>query len=366
MSLVDDLTAARSQARTAADALITRAAEEQRDLTADELSEYSSHLGEEREAADRIEQLNADAIEELRAAVARTPETRAELGSLLLRAIDESSGAGAAFTPTEFATSFFDALTPQSVGLASGFTVVTTTRDSLSVPRWLSDTTTNYVAEGQPITSTDADADSVVATPYKFAGLQTISNEALADSSPSLGAQIAAGLTRSMALTLDNQFFNGSPVAITGLMENPDVQHLTGVAIPDDLDDIADALEALETANATPTAIYMHPTMWGHYRKVKETVDSVKPLLQDSAGSGSQAIQRSIYGTPVWVSSQLDPTAIIVADAAQVVVVRREDVRVETDSSRLFNSDQSEIRAIARVDMVTPNPLAIAVLWGAS
>jgi hypothetical protein len=50
---------------------------------------------------------------------------------------------------------------------------------------------------------------------------------------------------------------------------------------------------------------------------------------------------------------------VYVYDPAQVIVVRRAETRVERDSSRLFNSDQSEIRAIARLDLVVPNPTAV-------
>lgn len=38
--------------------------------------------------------------------------------------------------------------------------------------------------------------------------------------------------------------------------------------------------------------------------------------------------------------------------------------RVEPDSSRLFNFDQSELRCIVRADMIVPNPAAIARIVG--
>jgi hypothetical protein len=42
----------------------------------------------------------------------------------------------------------------------------------------------------------------------------------------------------------------------------------------------------------------------------------------------------------------------------------RQDVRVELDRSRLFNSDQSELRAIMRADLVVPNPKAVVRIRG--
>jgi hypothetical protein len=55
VALLDDLRQRRADARTAADAILTRAAEEQRDLAADELRDYQARVVEQREADDAIE-----------------------------------------------------------------------------------------------------------------------------------------------------------------------------------------------------------------------------------------------------------------------------------------------------------------------
>jgi HK97 family phage major capsid protein len=83
----------------------------------------------------------------------------------------------------------------------------------------------------------------------------------------------------------------------------------------------------------------------------------------NASGSGAQAVQKQIYGVPVYTSTQLNlGDTAFVAIPSEIVVVRRQDVRVEVDSSRLFNSDESEIRAIARYDLVVPNPEAVVLL----
>jgi HK97 family phage major capsid protein len=145
------------------------------------------------------------------------------------------------------------------------------------------------------------------------------------------------------------------------------VQTIPAVGTPTNLDDFADALGLLAEANASDTGavIVLHPALWAELAILKEdSTDSNKPLLQDSAGSGAQGLTRMIYGAPVFLTSQIDPANAYVYDPSQVVLVRRQDVRVETDSSRLFNSDESEIRAIARVDLVVPNPAAVVILEG--
>jgi HK97 family phage major capsid protein len=379
-NLLEELRERRAQARAAADELITRAADEERDLTPDEFRGYTDRTGELREIDDRIEQLQADEVRELRAAAARPAGTDDPhpLGTWLTRAITSGSGAGAAFTPAEFPATFFDRLTATSVGLASGFSVITTTRDSVTIPRWTADPSADWVAEAQVIASTDGNADTITATPRKLAGLQRVSNEALADSSPSLFERIGAGLVRSIALRADLGFFEGTGTApqIRGLANVAGIGVVSAGAnggTPANLDLFADAIGTVVEANATPSVIVMHPRTWRTLSKVKETSGSAMPVLM-ADGTPGEAPRRSIFGLPVLLSSQLSVTetqgtatnasSAYVFDASEVVVVRRQDVAVEIDRSRLFNSDESEIRAITRMDLVVPNPAAVVRITG--
>jgi Phage portal protein/Caudovirus prohead serine protease len=93
VSLTEDLQSARTEAREAADLLVRAAAEEERDLTAEEMSAYQDHLGEEREAAERLESLRDDEVRELRASVARATshDEQPSMGDMLLRTISEES-----------------------------------------------------------------------------------------------------------------------------------------------------------------------------------------------------------------------------------------------------------------------------------
>lgn len=386
MSLLEDLRGRRTEARTAADEIITRAQTESRDLTADESATYTERVAEAREVDDRIEDLLADQVRELRAASTRdSGEVEYRGGHALANEIRGLTGSGTtnggAFTPTEFASYFFDKLTATSVGLRSGFRVIRTNRDTLTVPHWTADTTVAWTAEAGTITSTDATADQITATPRKLAGLQAITNEAIADSNPAVLDLVASGLVRSVGLKLDLGFFQGSgtPPEITGLANVAGITTNTGLgtngASPSSLDPIAEAIGSLAQANAEAGAIVMHPRTWATLIKIKElSSGSNKPVLQDSAGSGSQGIERSIYGVPVYLSSQLsitetkgssnDTSSIYVYQPDQIVAVIREDVRVERDSSRLFNSDQTEVRAIMRADLVVPNPASVVRIVG--
>ena len=136
------------------------------------------------------------------------------------------------------------------------------------------------------------------------------------------------------------------------------------------LDLIADAIALIEAANTTATAIVLPPRTFGKLRKAKDTDGN---YLLGPAVAGQTP--RSLFGVPVYVSGQLSTieaagtagnvgSSIYVYNAAEVVYVRRSEVELELDRSRLFNSDQSELRAKLRGDLIVPNPTAVVRVVG--
>ena len=83
--LLDQLRDRRAAARTAADAILTRAAEEQRDQTPDELAEHGRQVVAEREAADAMDAERDRQLAELRAAATRRPGSTATSEPVLTR-----------------------------------------------------------------------------------------------------------------------------------------------------------------------------------------------------------------------------------------------------------------------------------------
>lgn len=289
--------------------------------------------------------------------------------------------AGGSFAPTEAADYFFDRLAAASVGLQSGFTQVGTIGARLAIPRILSDGAAAWTAEGEEITPSDPNADIVTATPRKLAALSYCSNELVADSNPSAQNAVADNLARSLALKLDRAFFEGSGTApeIRGLKNQSGIQTVSmgtdGAALTN-LDPIADALGLLAEANATGSAIVMHPRNWRTLSKVKElTTGSNKPVLVDSSAAPTDGPRRTLYGAPVYLTPQLSATetqgsatsianSIYVYDAAQVVFVLRDDTRIDVDRSVAFSSDRTAIRVTLRADMVLPNPASVVRILG--
>lgn len=290
------------------------------------------------------------------------------------------TGDGSDFAPAESANYFFERLRAETVGLRAGFRVVNTSAAQLNIPRVVSDAAVSWTGEAEEITPSTPGTDTVTAVPRKLAALVYASNELVSDSNPDAQDVLAENLARATALKLDHGFFEGSGVApeITGLRHQDDIQtHSMGDdgAPLANLDPFAEAIGLLAEANANATAIIMHPRNWRALIQIKEdSGTSLKPLLQDSAGSGAQEITRSIYGVPVFLTSQLstdevqgeadDANSIYVIDAPQVVAVMRSDVRIDVDRSAAFSSDSTAVRVTMRADLVLPNPEAVVRITG--
>jgi HK97 family phage major capsid protein len=310
-------------------------------------------------------------------------DSEQQTGTLLgyeARALVGGSGSGSYVVPDDYLGTVWDRLAESSVAIASGMTVIDTDSDTLHVPKLTADASAAWTAEGGTITAADPTLSEEVATPRKLAALVQLSNEVIADSNPAILDVVSANLIRSLGLKLDLGIFEGSgtPPEITGMGNVSNISEIemaaNGAAFTD-LDQFAQAIGTLAENDATATAIVMPPRTWSDLLELKEqTTGSNKPLLQQSAGSGSQGVERRLYGIPVWLTSQLaidesqgtasDASSVYVYEAAESIVVRRSGIRVEVDRSRLFNTDQSEVRAISRFDLVVPNPKSIVRIKG--
>jgi HK97 family phage major capsid protein/HK97 family phage prohead protease len=279
----------------------------------------------------------------------------------------------AAIAPAELSTYVWDRLRSTSVALASGITTVTTDRDQITWPKLTGDVTPGWTSEAAAITPSDPTFATLTATPRKLAALVQASNEVIDDSDPSIINLLNAHVTTLLGLKLDLAVFEGSGTApeIRGLKNVSGIQTLSmgtnGAAITT-LDTFATAINMLETVNAKASAIVMHPRTWQEVRVLKDQQD--RYLVND----GTTDAPPRLFGVSVYTSTQLSVTetqgtantasSIYVYDPSQVVLVQRQDATIEVDRSRLFNSDQSELRGKLRADLVTPTASAIVRITG--
>jgi HK97 family phage major capsid protein len=282
-------------------------------------------------------------------------------------------------TPTAIATTLFDRLRAAAVMLRSGITVLNMPdADSVTYPSITADVSPATYSEAGAITPGDPTFSSVTATPRKIAHLIQMSNEVLDDSTPPLEGVLRDHLLATLALKLDQQLLEGSgtPPDIRGLKNVAGISTVTAGtngATPT-FDMFADCLATLE-ANNVPldrVAIACHPRNVATLRKLKASTAGT--YLWSSAEPAGPS-PRAIFGVPLFTTPQLSTTEVqgtsgsvansaYVFDTANVIYVRRQDPQIVLDRSRLFNSDQSELRATMRGDLIVPNPTGVVRLTG--
>ena len=300
-------------------------------------------------------------------------------GQLQTRGLTTGSGAGSVFSPAENAGFFLDRLAAQSVAFQTGINMIKTGAKELAIPHLTADSSSAWVSEGATISASDPSAETTTATPRKLAALIQLTNEVIRDSEPAVLGMVEFQVGRSLALKWDLGFFEGSGSApeIRGLKNVSGIGTIsmgTNGGSLSTLDQFATAIGDLATQNAEANAIVMHPRTWTAVTKLKETSSSNKPLVTEGSGSPTSGVRRSIYGVPVFLSSQLSITetqgsasnasSVYVFDSSKIWSVLRTEVEIELDRSRLFNSDQSELRAIWRADVVVPDPECVVRILG--
>jgi HK97 family phage major capsid protein len=274
-------------------------------------------------------------------------------------------------------TVLFDRLRGSSVVLGTGIRTLTTDADSVTYPTLTADVAPAWYAEAATITPGDPTFGTLTATPRKLAHLVQFSNEVLDDSDPSIATVLNDHLLRVLALKLDAGLLEGSgtPPEIRGLKNIAGTQTVAAATNGQQptLDNVADAIALLEAVNVplSRMRLVVHPRNVATLRKTKASTAGTYLWSSDPAGAGP----RSIFGVPVVTTPQLSTnetqgTSGAVANSAylydteSLVYVQRRPIEIELDRSRLFNSDQSEMRAKLRGDLISPTPSGIVRITG--
>lgn len=286
---------------------------------------------------------------------------------------------GGAITPPELSQHVFDRLAARSVALASGIRVITTDRHTVQWPQVVSDPVPAWYDELDLIVASDPVFATLEVEAKKLACRVEFSNEVLDDSVPDAEKLVRKLLMRALAEKLDLGIYYGNPAtdadSIRGLRWTSGIQTLAhgganGASIAN-LDVFAQAIAMLEAVNTTAGAIVMPARTWAGIRTLKDADE--RPLL----GDFSAETRPSIYGVPVYFTTgfPVNETAGTSSDASSIfvystdsdvgpVLVRRQDVEILLDRSRLFDVDGAELRAKTRVALLVPQPSAVVRVTG--
>jgi HK97 family phage major capsid protein len=410
--LLDQLRDQRAALRTSNDGILTRAAAEQRDLTGEELAEYGARAVEIRELDDRIEQVLADQVAELRAAQVRSPgravpgepvlgrddslydwcQTRGAFdgyqtdqplsfdrylrglatarwdGAEHERALAEATvGAGGALIPSPLASRVIDLARNRTVVLRAGAQTVPMTSQTLALARLTSEGTPAWKTEGANITAADMVFDRVTFTARTLVRLIQLSVELFEDADPSSEGIIARSFAGQMAVELDR-------VALLGTGTAPEprgVLNQTGVTLTahgangtaiSNYDFWLDAIGAVRAAGFEPNAHIQAPRSSTSLSKLKEA--TTLAYLAPPAGLLPLLTTKSVPIT-VTTGTSTDTSYVFTGDWSNLMLGIRTDFNLRFLGERyLADSLTYAFLAYLRADVQLAQPSAFVVDTG--
>jgi HK97 family phage major capsid protein len=408
--LLDQLRDQRAAVRATQDGILTRAATEQRDLTPEELADHTARSVEARELDDRIEQLLADQVAELRAAGIRQPGTAVPREPVLTReqsvhdwlqhrgAFDQQAeplsfdrylrgiataqwdgaeheralaeatvGAGGALVPAPLSARVIDLARNRTVVFRAGAQTVPMTSQTLALARLTSEGTPAWKSENATITAADMVFDRVTFTARTLVRLITLSVELFEDADPSSEDVIANAFAGQMAVELDRVALlgTGTPPQPRGVLNQSGITstaHGAAGTVISNYDWWLDAIGAVRAAGFEPNAHIQAPRSSTSLSKLKEATTNA--YMTPPAGLLPMLTTKSIPIT-LTVGASTDCSLVFTADWSNLLVGIRTDFRLRFLGERyLADNLQYAFVAYLRADVQLAQPTAFAVDTG--
>jgi HK97 family phage major capsid protein len=374
-----------------AKALLDTAANEKRDLSAEEEATYGAMNARMDEIDARVTEVRdaherAKASDEAFAALLAKPAAKPEQAE---RATDESAAlrsflrgegkrsydvrpngpvdfrtlsklsAGAGLNTVK--TSFYDRLIAHLIEvsgvLATGPTVLSTaTGESIQVPKTTAHSASaSIVAEAGTIAANDPTFGQVTLDAFKYAFLLQVSHELLNDTSVDLMGYLAMQAGRALGNGFGAHLVTGSGTAQPNGVVTAATSGVTGgtgvvgAFTGDNLIDLFYSVIA-PYRNSASCAWLMKDSTVATARKIKDTTNQYiwQPGLQ--AGSPDMLLGKPLYTDPNVAAVALNAKSVVFGDFSQYFVRQIENIRFERSDDFAFNTDLVTFRAILRGD----------------
>jgi HK97 family phage major capsid protein len=409
--LLDDLRERKNAARAAQDAVLTRAATEQRDLTPDELAEHGRQVLAEREAADQMDAERDRQLAQLRAAPTRRPGSTATGEPVLTREQSVSDwlqargafdgyqdeplslqrylrgmatghwdgatherglaeatvGAGGALVPAPLSARVIDLARARTVVLRAGAQTVPMTSQTLALARLTGEGTPAWKTEGGNITAADLTFDRVSFTARTLVRRVDLSVELFEDADPSSEDVIARSFAGQMAVELDRAALIGTGTAPEprGVLNQSGITTTThganGTAITN-YDWWLDAIGAVRAAGFEPNAHIQAPRSSTSLSKLKEATTNA--YLAPPAGLLPMLTTKSIPIT-LTTGTSTDTSYVFTADWSQLLIGIRTDFTLRFLGERFLADTLSySFVAYLRADVQVAQPTAFVADTG--
>jgi HK97 family phage major capsid protein len=271
----------------------------------------------------------------------------------------DSPNSTAGILPDGYASLITEPLDAQNVAINAS-TLIPTDNHRVHIPKLIQDPTASWIAEGAEIDASQAKVDDLVVTPAKVGGLNVITSEAAADTTPKAAELLGQRLAQAVSKNIDIAYFGSKgedTVRPAGLEDLTGVTAIPGPAAWADLDPFTDAQAAIEALGLAISTFVANPADAKALAKLRVQTGSNLPLL---GADPTQPTRRQINGVPLVVSPTVTAGTIWGIPRERAFVVRRNDVDLQQDTSVFFTSDRVAIRATLRVGFAWPQPAAIA------
>lgn len=280
---------------------------------------------------------------------------------------NNASIASALLRPEQVGDRIIEPLSAASVAMTQT-RVVQTDSAEYRIPVVEDDADADWVGENDEIPESEATGRSIKVTPQKVAGLASVSNEAVSDTSPEAHQEIADGLARKIARKVDRALFGRYVTLDTDPDYNEDrPAGLESIALDRlthlDADPLAVSLDAFIDADSEAEELGVEITSWITTKNIKRGLRKLK------SGSGANSYlldyegrQLTLLGAPVIASPFVTAGSVWGLPKSRVRTVLRKDVSVAFDKSYRFNRDQTSVRATARLAFGFPSPESIVLI----
>ena len=373
---------ARAKAWESAKALLDRASEEKRDLTAEEQVQFdriNAELDERASAIDnirKIEEREAKAAELARGFEVASPKSDADL----LRAIARGEVRGHNFeartlTPNSnlVPTGFFDQIwmKAREVGpmLRVSNVLNTASGEDIVFPTLTAYSSASLVAAGGTIAASDPTFSSVTLGAFKYSFLVPVAEELLSDSGVNLEAELAAAGGNSIGFAVNTALTTGTGSSQPNGVVTAATNAVTGTAaggVPTG-DNIVDLYYSIDGAarSSAAFAFMASPTTIASIRKIKDTTGQYifQPSL--AAGTPDTLLGRPLVENPA-MASGTSAKSILAGDWNAYRVRVAGGLRVDQSSDYQFNLGLINYRFQIRVDGDLLDTSAIKSYTGAT
>ncbi|MBS4103967.1 phage major capsid protein [Tsukamurella paurometabola] len=262
------------------------------------------------------------------------------------------------FLPTDFGPLVDNVVDEKSLMLRIS-TVVSTDKQDVRFPIWQSDPDSDFSAEGATIPLTAGAVGELIVQPVKIAARSILTNEAVADSSPSVLEMYSKGIARSIAVKADAQFFSDSAavanVSYAGIRGLAGIETLSGVSFAN-LDDVHEAVSVIEGNGGTPTHITVSPDVALALKTAKTATGSNVGLFSEVKDG------MNLAGLIANVSRDLPQGTALVTSQDTLFTVRRLGTELVKDTSVSFAEDSVQLRGVTRLSWGSAAPSHIALL----